>query len=92
MLRKSDIVNELLKTDRFETKKACEDAVNLVFSTMTEMLKKDDISISDFGVFKTVLKEAHTMKSPQGKKIKVKAKKYVRFKAFKNLQTVVNSK
>jgi nucleoid DNA-binding protein len=70
-------------------KKQVKAVVEAVFETVGETLERgEEVKLlPDFGVFKVVERSERTGRNPQtGKKIKIPAKKVVRFKAAKRLE------
>jgi DNA-binding protein HU-beta len=85
-----EIVQDLLKT----TKKDAENVINTLVDQMISTLKKgEDITISGFGSFIVKHQEARMGVNPKtGEKIKIAAKKAVKFRAAKGLKDAVNNK
>ncbi len=88
-MNKGDLVNETVKV--VGKKKAAEDAVNCVLSSITKALKKGEkVTLIGFGTFSVVKRAARTGRNPQtGKEIKIKAKKVPKFVAGKKLKDTV---
>jgi len=85
-----ELVQDLLKT----TKKDAENVINTLVDQMISTLKKgEDITISGFGSFIVKHQEARMGVNPKtGEKIKIAAKKAVKFRAAKGLKDAVNNK
>jgi len=88
-MNKGDLVNEVAKV--VSTKKAAQDAVDCVFSTITKALKKKDtVTLVGFGTFKVNKRKARKGRNPQtGAEIKIKAKNVPKFVAGKALKDAV---
>lgn len=88
-MNKADLVNEVAKV--VATKKAAQDAVDTVFSSITKALKKKEVvTLVGFGTFKVGKRKARTGRNPQtGAAIKIAAKKVPRFVAGKGLKDAV---
>ncbi|OGP96961.1 MAG: DNA-binding protein [Deltaproteobacteria bacterium RBG_19FT_COMBO_46_9] len=89
-MNKGDLINELAKV--VGTKKAAQDAVDCVFSTITKALKKkESVALVGFGTFKVGKRKARTGRNPQtGEEIKIKAKSVPKFVAGQALKDAVN--
>ena len=89
-MNKGDLVNEVAKVTC--SKKHAKEAVDCVFSTITEALKKEDsVTLIGFGTFKVAQRSARTGRNPQtGKEMKIKAKKAPKFVAGKALKDAVS--
>ena len=77
-MNKGDLVEEVAKV--VSTKKQAQAAVDCVFSTITNALKKNDtVTLVGFGTFKVAQRNARTGRNPQtGAEIKIGAKKVVK--------------
>ena len=89
-MNKGDIINEVAKV--VSTKKKAQAAVDCVFSTITNALKKNDtVTLIGFGTFKVAQRNARTGRNPQtGAEIKISAKKAPKFVAGKALKDAVS--
>ncbi len=89
-MNKGDLINEVAKV--VGTKKAAQDAVDCVFSTITKALKKkESVALVGFGSFKVGKRKARTGRNPQtGEEIKIKAKSVPKFVAGQALKDAVN--
>ena len=86
-MNKGDLVNEVAKV--LNTKKEAQLAVDCVFTTIKNSLKKKkDVNLAGFGAFKVVKRKARKGRNPAtGEAIKIKAKnvpKFVPGKAMKD--------
>lgn len=74
------------------TKTAAADAVDSLISGITTALKKNQrVTLVGFGTWQVSRRKARTGRNPQtGEAIKIKAKKAVRFKAGKQLESALN--
>ena len=89
-MNKGDLVEEVAKV--VNTKKEAQAAVDCVFSTITNALKKkDSVTLIGFGTFKVGQRKARTGRNPQtGAEIKISAKKVAKFVPGKALKDAVN--
>ncbi|MEE9122276.1 MAG: HU family DNA-binding protein [Syntrophobacteria bacterium] len=85
-MNKADLVNEVAKV--VKTKKEAQAAVDCVFSTITNALKKGDpVTLVGFGTFKVQERKARKGRNPQtGAQIFIEARKVPRFVAGKALK------
>jgi nucleoid DNA-binding protein len=89
-MNKGDLVSELAKV--VTTKKEAQAAVDCVFSTITNALKKKDtVSLAGFGTFKVTKRKARKARNPRtGEEIKIKAKNVPKFVPGKGLKEMVD--
>jgi len=89
-MNKGDLVKEVAKV--VNTKKEAQAAVDCVFSTITNALKKKDaVTLIGFGTFKVAQRNARKGRNPQtGAEIKISAKKVPRFVPGKTLKDAVS--
>lgn len=89
-MNKADLVNAVAKV--VNTKKDAQDAVDAVFSTITEALKNEDaVTIIGFGSFKVSKRSARKGRNPQtGETIDIQAKNVPKFIPGKALKMAVN--
>ncbi len=85
-MNKADLVNEVAKV--VKTKKEAQAAVDCVFETITNALKKGDaVTLVGFGTFKVQERKARKGRNPQtGAEIFIEARKVPRFVAGKPLK------
>jgi nucleoid DNA-binding protein len=85
-MNKADLVNEVAKV--VKTKKEAQAAVDCVFATITNVLKKGDaVTLVGFGTFKVQQRKARKGRNPQtGAEIFIEARKVPRFVAGKPLK------
>ena len=85
-MNKADLVNEVAKV--VKTKKEAQAAVDCVFATITNALKKGDaVTLVGFGTFKVQERKARQGRNPQtGAQIFIEARKVPRFVAGKALK------
>ncbi|NOQ42837.1 MAG: DNA-binding protein [Dehalococcoidia bacterium] len=85
-MNKADLVNEVAKV--VKTKKEAQAAVDCVFSTITNALKKGDaVTLVGFGTFKVQERKARQGRNPQtGAQIFIEARKVPKFVAGKALK------
>ena len=88
-MNKAELVSEVAKV--VCTKKEAKAAVDCVFSTITETLKKKEtVTLIGFGTFKVNRREARKGRNPQtGEEIDIKAKNVPKFVAGKALKDAV---
>jgi nucleoid DNA-binding protein len=88
-MNKADLVNEVAKV--VTTKKAAQDAVDAVISSITKALKKKEaVTLVGFGTFKVGKRKARTGRNPRtGQAIKIAAKKVPRFVPGKALKDAI---
>ena len=89
-MNKGDLVNDVVKV--VSTKKEPQAAVDCVFASITQALKKKGaVTLVGFGTFKVDKRKARTGRNPQtGEEIKIKAKNVPKFVAGKALKDAVN--
>ncbi|MFH1124426.1 MAG: HU family DNA-binding protein [Pseudomonadota bacterium] len=89
-MNKGDLINEVAKV--VGTKKEAQAAVDCIFSSITQALKKKGaVTLVGFGTFKVTKRKARKGRNPQtGEEIKIKAKNVPRFLAGKALKDAVN--
>ena len=85
-MNKADLVNEVAKV--VKTKKEAQAAVDCVFATSTNALKRGDaVTLVGFGTFKVQERKARKGRNPQtGAEIFIEARKVPRFVAGKPLK------
>jgi len=90
-MNKGDLVKEVAKV--VNTKKEAQSAVDYVFSTISNALKKKDtVTLVGFGTFKVKNRKARNGRNPQtGELIKLNAKNVVKFSPGKALKNAVSS-
>ncbi|AKM83888.1 TPA: DNA-binding protein HU [Candidatus Campbellbacteria bacterium] len=73
------------------TKADAERAVETVFDSIAEALKRgDDVSVAGFGIFSAKMRAARTARNPRtGESIQVQAMRVPKFKAGKGLKDAV---
>ena len=88
-MNKGDLINEVAKV--VGTKKEAQEAVDCVFSSITNALKKGDaVTLIGFGTFKVTKRKARKGRNPQtGEEIKIKASKAPKFSPGKLLKEAV---
>ena len=88
-MNKADLINEVAKV--VDSKKKAQDAVDMVFSTITDALKrKDSVTLVGFGTFKVSERKARMGRNPQtGQAISISAKSVPKFVAGKSLKDSV---
>jgi DNA-binding protein HU-beta len=88
-MNKGDLISEVAKI--VDTKKAAQEAVECVLSSITQSLKKgEDVTLTGFGSFKVVKRKARKGRNPYtGEEIKIKATKAPKFTPGKALKDAV---
>jgi DNA-binding protein HU-beta len=88
-MNKGDLINEVAQI--VATKKAAQEAVECVLSSITKSLKKgEDVTLTGFGSFKVVKRKARKGRNPYtGEEIKIKATKAPKFTPGKALKDAV---
>jgi len=88
-MNKADLVNEVAKV--VSSKKAAQAAVDCIFSSITESLKKKKpVTMIGFGTFNVSKRKARKGRNPQtGEAIKIKAKAVPKFVPGKALKDAV---
>ena len=88
-MNKADLINEVAKI--VDTKKAAQEAVDCVISSITKSLKKGvDVTLVGFGTFKVVKRKARKGRNPStGEEIQIKATKAPKFTPGKALKEAV---
>jgi nucleoid DNA-binding protein len=89
-MNKGDLVNDVVKV--VSTKKEAQAAVDCVFASVTQALKKKGaVTLVGFGTFKVDKRKARIGRNPQtGEELKIKAKNVPKFVAGKALKDAVN--
>lgn len=90
-MNKAALIDKIAK-DAGITKVAAASAMDSLIDGITRSLKKSQrVTLVGFGTFGVSKRKARTGRNPQtGEAIKIKAKKAVRFKAGKTLDTYLN--
>lgn len=88
-MNKADLINDVASV--VCSKKEAQAAVDCVFSSITNSLKKNDtVTLIGFGTFKVGRRKARTGRNPQtGAEIQIKAKNVPKFVAGKALKDAV---
>ena len=88
-MNKGDLINEVAKV--VSTKREAQAAVDCVFSSIINALKKEGtVTLIHFGTFKVNERKARTGRNPQtGETIQINAKKVPKFVAGKALKDAV---
>ena len=88
-MNKRDLISEVAKV--VSTKKAAQDAVDCVISSITKALKKGEVVVlTGFGTFKVVKRKARRGRNPYtGEEIRIKATKAPKFTPGKALKEAV---
>ena len=89
-MKKSDLINEVAEV--VSSKKEAQEAVDCVFSSITNAMKTGDtVTLVGFGTFKVVERKARKGRNPQtGEEIDIKASKAPKFTPGKALKEAVN--
>ena len=88
-MNKGDLINAVAKV--VSTKKEAQDAVDCVFSSITDALKnKETVQVVGFGSFKVAKRNARKGRNPQtGQEILIEARTVPKFVAGKALKDAV---
>jgi len=88
-MNKGDLINAVANI--VNTKKAAQEAVDCVLTSITSSLKKgEDVTLTGFGTFKVVKRKARKGRNPfTGEEIKIKATKAPKFSPGKALKDAV---
>ena len=90
-VKKDDLINALRETGL--PKVEAEKALNVLIGTVGDFLAKGEkVRITHLGSFYVRTRKKGTVVTPDGKKVKVPARKVVHFKPFKSLKEKVNTK
>lgn len=89
-MNKADLVNAVAEV--VATKKEAQEAVDCVFNTIKQALKKNDtVQVVGFGSFKVSKRDARKGRNPQtGEEIQIAARMVPKFVAGKGLKDAVN--
>ena len=89
-MNKADLVNAVAEV--VATKKEAQEAVDCVFNTIKQALKKNDtVQVVGFGSFKVSKRDARKGRNPQtGEEIQIAARKVPKFVPGKGLKDAVN--
>ena len=89
-MNKGDLINEVAKV--ISSKKEAKEAVECVFSTITDALnRQQNVTLVGFGTFKVDNRKARTGRNPQtGEPIEIKAKNVPKFVPGKALKAAIN--
>lgn len=91
-MKKTDLA-DMLHEKIGGTKKAAEEAVDMIFSAITDAMKKDDkVSIADFGIFVAKQRKARKARNPRtGAMVDVPATTVPKFRASRALKEAMKS-
>jgi integration host factor subunit beta len=90
-LTKADLIEQVIRVTELPRKDS-EDAVEIVFESITQALQKSDkIEIRGFGSFRTRDRRGRIGRNPKtGERVEVPAKKIPHFKPSKELKDFIN--
>ncbi len=90
-MKKSDLVQAVMKAAGIDTKKQSEQAVEALFETITKTLSRgEEVAITGFGTFRVVKRAARMGVNPKtGEKIQIAASIKPKFRAGKLLKEAV---
>ncbi|MGC9031590.1 MAG: HU family DNA-binding protein [Minisyncoccia bacterium] len=88
---KDQLAEVLLSKKYTEVKKTAHEIVNTIFDEIINQLKKgNDVAVAGFGVFRVSKRKERMGINPKtGEKIKIPAKRAVKFRAAKDLKQAV---
>lgn len=86
----SELITEIA-TENNITKKAAKEALEMVFSTITDCMLDSEVRVTGFGTFSSVERPPRIARNPRtGETVEVAAKKAPKFSASKSLKDKVN--
>lgn len=90
-MKKTDLVEVVMKSASLETKKQAEAAVEAVFEAIVKSLSRgEEVAVAGFGTFKVSKRAARVGINPKtGEKIQIPAKTAPKFRAGKLLKEAV---
>ena len=90
-MKKSDLVEAVMKSAGIETKKQSEQAVDALFDTIVKSLSRgEEVAITGFGTFRVAKRAARMGVNPKtGEKIQIAASTKPKFRAGKVLKEAV---
>lgn len=90
-MKKSDLVEAVMKAAGIETKKQSEQVVEALFDTITKTLSRgEEVAITGFGTFRVAKRAARMGVNPKtGEKIQIAASIKPKFRAGKLLKEAV---
>jgi len=90
-MNKTELINQIAESADI-SKKEAGDALQAFMGAVTDTIKKGDkLTLIGFGTFSVTNRKARDGRNPQtGKKIKIPAKKVVKFKVGSKLSDAVN--
>jgi nucleoid DNA-binding protein len=90
-MNKSQLIEEVAQV--VDTKKEAEEAINRIFESITNALKKrGTVSLAGFGTFKVSKRKPRTGRNPRtGEEIRIPAKNTPKFAPAKALKEAVDS-
>ena len=90
-MKKTDLVEAVMKAANLEVKKQATEIVDAVFDTIVKSLSRgEEVAITGFGVFKVVKRAARMGVNPKtGEKIQIAASIKPKFRAGKVLKEAV---
>jgi len=90
-MKKDGLVEAVMKAANIETKKQAQQAVDAIFDTVVNTLKRgEEVAITGFGTFKVVKRAARMGVNPKtGEKIQIAASIKPKFRAGKLLKEAV---
>jgi len=92
-MNKSEIIENLYKNNKFNSKKDIEESIILIIDSLTKALSDGDrIELRGFGTFSTRQRNKRISRNPKtGKSISIQKKFHPYFRASKNLKKIINS-
>ncbi|MAF80234.1 DNA-binding protein HU [bacterium] len=93
-MKKDGLIEAVLGAAGLDSKKQAQDAVEAVFSTITDTLSKgEEVAVTGFGTFRTTKRAARMGVNPKtGERIQIAASIAAKFKAGKLLKDAVNNR
>ena len=92
-MNKSEIIENLFKNNKFNSKKDIEDSIILIIDSLTKALSDGDrVEIRGFGTFSTRQRNERISRNPKtGKSISIQEKFHPYFMASKDLKKIINN-
>ena len=91
-MNKSQIIETLVKNNKFLLKEDVEDSITLVIESLTKALSDGDrVELRGFGTFSTRERNKRISRNPKtGKSVSIQKKFHPYFRASKNLKKIIN--
>tara|TARA_B100001250_G_scaffold309644_1_gene271579 strand:+ start:185 stop:463 length:279 start_codon:yes stop_codon:yes gene_type:complete len=92
-MNKSEIIENLYKSNKFHSKRDIEDSVILIIEGLSKALSEGDrVELRGFGTFSTRQRNKRISRNPKtGKSISIQEKFHPYFRASKDLKKIINN-